>query len=127
MSTLRYTIQGITDERNECDCCGRTNLKSTVALTDNESSETVYFGVTCAARARGQSAREVNQAVRDAEARAAKTADDLARARHAKWVAHLMKVTNGGRGIADYSGKPDVRAMIEAAGGIAAAKVGFAA
>jgi hypothetical protein len=127
MSTLRYTIQGITDERNECDCCGRTNLKNTVALTDNESGETVYFGVTCAARARGQSAREINQAVRDAEARAAKAADDLARARHAKWVAHLTKVTNDGRGIADYSGKPDVRAMIEAAGGIAAARAGFAA
>lgn len=48
-------VLGITDERNECDCCGKKNLKCTVALehTDADGNGTgsiVYFGRDCAAR-----------------------------------------------------------------------------
>jgi hypothetical protein len=48
-------ILGITDERTECDCCGKTNLKCTVALEKvdaegNGTGEIVYFGRDCAAR-----------------------------------------------------------------------------
>lgn len=43
-------ILGITDEFTTCDCCGKSNLKCTVAL-ENEAGDTVYYGRTCAARA----------------------------------------------------------------------------
>jgi len=40
-------VLGITDERTECECCGKTGLKRTVALEfDND---TRFFGVDCAA------------------------------------------------------------------------------
>ena len=41
---------GTSDEVSTCDCCGRKDLKSTVALSIDDG-EAVYFGVTCAARA----------------------------------------------------------------------------
>lgn len=51
MSTA-IKIKGITDEVNTCECCGRTNLKSTVVLEINES--VVHFGSLCAALAMGR-------------------------------------------------------------------------
>lgn len=49
-------VLGITDERTECDCCGKVNLKCTVAIesTDADGNGTgsiVYFGRDCASRA----------------------------------------------------------------------------
>lgn len=51
-----FKILGITDERTECECCGKTNLKCTVALefTDAEGNATgdvTYYGRDCAAKA----------------------------------------------------------------------------
>lgn len=42
-------ILGITDERTECECCGKTGLKRTVAL--DRDGAVVYFGSDCAALA----------------------------------------------------------------------------
>lgn len=63
-----YKVKGITDERTDCDCCGKTNLKCTVALISldadgNESGDVVYFGRQCAAMAclGSKSARNVRQ------------------------------------------------------------------
>lgn len=47
MATLK--ILGINDEVTVCECCGRTNLKKTVALDDG--SQVVRYGTECAARA----------------------------------------------------------------------------
>ena len=49
-------VLGITDERCECECCGRKNLKCTVALDrcdaeGNETGDVTYFGRDCAAKA----------------------------------------------------------------------------
>lgn len=49
-------VLGITDERTDCDCCGRRGLKCTVAIeqTDAEGNGTgdiVYYGRDCAAKA----------------------------------------------------------------------------
>lgn len=41
-------ILGITDEVNTCDCCGRTNLKKTVAM-EFEAGGMVHYGTDCAA------------------------------------------------------------------------------
>lgn len=42
-------VLGINDDVTTCECCGKCNLKCTVAL--DRDGETVYFGRACAARA----------------------------------------------------------------------------
>ncbi len=49
-------VLGITDERTECECCGRKGLKRTVALDradaeGNLTGDVTYFGTDCAAKA----------------------------------------------------------------------------
>jgi hypothetical protein len=53
-----YKILGTTDERTTCDNCGKTGLKSTVALDDGIN--VVYFGSHCAARATGKATNSGN-------------------------------------------------------------------
>lgn len=43
-------VLGITDERCECECCGKTNLKCTVAL-ETAHGDVTYYGRDCAAKA----------------------------------------------------------------------------
>jgi hypothetical protein len=52
----------ITDEIDTCDCCGRTDLKATVAmkLTDGEI---LHYGRTCAARNSGKTQKQIKQEV----------------------------------------------------------------
>ena len=45
-----FKVLGITDEVTTCDCCGKKNLKCTVALED-EAGEVVYYGRDCAGAA----------------------------------------------------------------------------
>ncbi len=49
MSNAKFL--GTTDEVTTCDCCGRKDLKSTVALELADHADPVYYGVTCAAHA----------------------------------------------------------------------------
>lgn len=49
--TRKYTILGTSDEVTTCDCCGKKNLRSTVALEATDGSGDVHFGRVCAARA----------------------------------------------------------------------------
>lgn len=55
-----YTILGTTADTTNCDCCGKANLKMTVALRDSEG-EVVYFGRACAARAMGATAAQIGR------------------------------------------------------------------
>lgn len=48
----KFAILGIDDSVTVCDCCGKKNLKCTVAMTD-ESGETVHYGRDCASKAMG--------------------------------------------------------------------------
>ena len=55
-NTTKYAVLGTTDTESTCHCCGKTNLKKTVALAPldaegNHSGDPVFFGTTCAARA----------------------------------------------------------------------------
>lgn len=50
----QWVIKGITDDCTTCECCGRQNLKRTVALAPldcdgNEDGDPVYYGTSCAA------------------------------------------------------------------------------
>jgi hypothetical protein len=46
---MTYKFCGTTDEITTCDCCGKSNLKKTVVL-QNENGDYLYYGVDCAAR-----------------------------------------------------------------------------
>ena len=55
-TTATVRILGTTDERTECECCGKTNLKCTVAIEyldgdGNGTGSITYFGRDCASRA----------------------------------------------------------------------------
>jgi Cys-tRNA synthase (O-phospho-L-seryl-tRNA:Cys-tRNA synthase) len=112
----KYRIEGITDERDTCDCCGRTNLKRTVVMRHVDTHEFEYFGTTCAAHmlkipaanvARG--AKEAQRAKEDA----IRKEKDRIRDEHTKqWFAFLRAETGGG----------EVIHMIEKLGGIVKAK-----
>lgn len=47
--TATYRILGINDDVTTCECCGKSNLKCTVVLTNGEGE--VHFGRDCAAKA----------------------------------------------------------------------------
>lgn len=48
---MAYTVLGASDEITVCDCCGRSNLKVTVALENTETGKVVHFGRDCAGAA----------------------------------------------------------------------------
>lgn len=64
MSAVKFL--GTSDENTVCECCGKKNLKSTVALSIDDS-DPVFFGVTCAARALKMGVKEVRTANRAAD------------------------------------------------------------
>lgn len=50
--TGTFVFLGITDEITVCDCCGKSNLKSTVVF--DVAGDIVHYGSTCAARHTGR-------------------------------------------------------------------------
>jgi hypothetical protein len=82
----RYTYLGTTDEVDACDCCGKGDLKVTVAIHDDEQGDTLYFGTTCAARALRVKVAEVKtgtaRADRAKAEAAAAAAREIAEAKH---------------------------------------------
>lgn len=84
---MSYRVLGTDDSVSTCDCCGRSDLKSTVALED-ETGDVMHFGVVCAARATKRptndirnDARTADKARRDAEQSARDVAHRMADAR----------------------------------------------
>jgi hypothetical protein len=52
-------LLGITDCVNTCDCCGKTDLKCTVAF-EQEDSNIVYYGRICAQRWYGKTQKVIS-------------------------------------------------------------------
>lgn len=127
-----FRVLGTTEEVDSCDCCGKTNLKSTVELMEldaegNEaSSSPVYFGVTCAARAMRREVKEIRREITAAERVKHEARMAAMRAKQdrymAAWVAHLVARTGG---MCRYDGSPDVASMIKSLGGLNMAREGF--
>lgn len=65
--TTTYRFLGTTNDRDTCDCCGRTGLKRTVVLGVLDADGTVtaerYLGTVCAARAFGQAGKAISTLV----------------------------------------------------------------
>lgn len=68
-----YKILGITDDHTDCDCCGKSGLKKTVAL--DKGGVVRYFGTECAAKAMGLTKLAVEKGVRSATKAAAEAAE----------------------------------------------------
>lgn len=82
--TVRYL--GTTDEVETCDCCGKSNLKVTVALLFPQADEPVYFGTTCAAHALSRPAKEIRKAAKSMDdAHSAAIAEDFRRKQDAEF------------------------------------------
>ena len=45
----RFKVLGINDDRDTCDCCGKTGLKRVVWIEDTETLQVSCFGTSCAA------------------------------------------------------------------------------
>lgn len=83
-------ILGTTDERTECECCGKTNLKCTVAIEaldadGNGTGSISYFGRDCASRAIYGNNKSGNVAAVERIAKAIEYAK--------KWLKHTEKHT----------------------------------
>lgn len=110
---------GTSDEVQQCECCGRKDLKSTVALSIDDG-DAVYFGVVCAARALRLSARDVRSGARRVDDAKRAAAEAARRAAHeaecAPWFAFLAAHGTGGdtfRRIESLGGYKAARAMFE--------------
>ena len=53
----------VTDEIDTCDCCGRTDLKATVAMQLSDGG-ILHYGRTCAARNSGKTSQQVTKEIR---------------------------------------------------------------
>lgn len=43
-----YKVLGVNDERDTCECCGKTGLKRVVWIENTETNDIKCFGTTCA-------------------------------------------------------------------------------
>lgn len=126
-ATTTATVLGISDEVTACDCCGRSDLKKTVALSFNGAAA-VYYGTTCAALALGRKPVEIKADARAAD-KARRQAEEWARyqdhaAKTALWQSFLNERAPG---IVDFDGKPNTFRQIERLGGYAAARAAYEA
>lgn len=67
----------ITEEVDTCDCCGRTDLKATIAMQLNDGG-ILHYGRTCAARNSGKTSKQIQQEVFDEKTRQQNRRDKMA-------------------------------------------------
>ena len=68
----KFKVLGINTDVTKCECCGKENLKKTVAILDRDHEVINYFGVNCAAavdkydtlKAAAEAKKEINAAVK---------------------------------------------------------------
>lgn len=58
-------LLGTTEDVTTCDCCGKSELKKTIAF-DN-GGITVYYGVVCASKETGKSTDEIKSGIKQIE------------------------------------------------------------
>jgi recombinational DNA repair protein (RecF pathway) len=89
---------GTTDEVTVCDCCGRKDLKDTVAF-EREDGQVMYFGCVCATRAMSWTTKEVRSSARAADkakADAERAAREIAhKEEDSKWQSFLDAKASG--------------------------------
>jgi len=69
----------LTDAVTTCDCCGKSDLKRTVAML-TDAGDLVHYGTVCASRNSGKAPAVINREVREEhERRVAAARDEWAR------------------------------------------------
>lgn len=121
---MEVRVLGTTDDVTTCDCCGRADLKATVALSIDDG-EPVYFGVVCAARATKRDAKFIRTAARAADNEREKAERKAREAeRSAKWLAETLPWF----AFLDANGKGTDRfTQMESLGGYKVARAAFEA
>lgn len=118
MDANHIKFLGTSDEVTTCDCCGKKDLKATVALSIGDA-DPVYFGVVCAARALKMPAKDVrakNKSADDAKHAAKMEADRAAHQEFmVRWSAFLAKAGTG----------PGIFEQIQSLGGMERAQAMF--
>ena len=66
---MTLTALFITDEVTVCDCCGKKDLKATVAML-NQDNGLFHYGRTCAARNSGKGSKQISKEIKTAKANA---------------------------------------------------------
>ena len=96
LDAKQLTVLGYTTDFNKCDCCGRENLKGTVAIL---SCDTVmHFGTTCAASADKYDTLEAAKLVKKEVTKAVnkyKDVENAALLQSWKLLAGVFGATNG--------------------------------
>lgn len=62
-TTSKYTIAGFTNAVTVCECCGKSELKGTFVMID-ENGDDFYFGSVCGARAAGITTKKLSETVK---------------------------------------------------------------
>lgn len=44
----KFEVLGVNDDKDFCECCGKTGLKRAVFIRNTETDEVKHFGTTCA-------------------------------------------------------------------------------
>lgn len=117
---------GTTDDVTTCECCGRANLKATVAISIDGAAP-VFFGTTCAARALGRTAKEIKTSAARADREIAEAKQRERDAEHARfnaaWQAFLDE--RAPAFARSYMGGPDRHRQIAELGGYTVARAAF--
>jgi len=100
--TYRYTAKGFSDDVDQCEICGKPELKGTVRLVivdldGNEDGE-VFAGIVCAARRAGRKAAEIRTEAHRADRAREQAVRDTHRAwsnAHSTWFCALRDATLG--------------------------------
>lgn len=62
-----YKVLGFTEEITTCDCCGREDLKGTLALENTETGDINYFGSVCGGKIAGNTKKFMEEQLTIAE------------------------------------------------------------
>lgn len=57
----RYKYLGTNDHKNECNLCGKKDLKKVIWLEDTEEDFISHYGVSCGAKLKAQSTKEFRE------------------------------------------------------------------
>lgn len=92
-----YRTLAIVDDVNTCDCCGKSNLKSTVAM-ERDDGEVLYFGSVCATRHSGRESKVIRKEAVDALAvkKAAAHKEMYGSTEHANFQTRMEQARNAG-------------------------------
>lgn len=103
-SFKKIQVLGLTTDFTSCDCCGKENLKKTVAILDLASGVTGHFGVVCAAAIDKYDTLDAAKEAKKEVSKAVSKFNDLVKSAHSM-AYRTLKAMYGQIRIAEYTFK----------------------